>query len=198
MKTYTKSGDQGETSLFGGQRVSKVHPRIEAYGCIDELNATIGLARTWIEDEEIDAVLETVQARLFDLGAELAVPEGIPERARQHVRPADPSWVEELEQAIDAAEAELEPVHAFVLPGGTRGAASLHQARTICRRTERRVVALAEVEPVNEFVIQYLNRLGDLLFVLARLANQRAGVPDTMWKAGRILSPVPRSGEGEG
>jgi cob(I)alamin adenosyltransferase len=149
---------------------------------VDELNATIGLARAWIEDEEIRDLLATIQTRLFDLGADLATPlEGSATRAETHIQRVEPAWVEEVERAIDWAESQLEPIHNFVLPGGTPAAAALHQARTICRRAERRIVALAEEEPVNEAVVAYLNRLSDLLFVLARLTNQRAGVAEMPW-----------------
>jgi cob(I)alamin adenosyltransferase len=176
MKIYTKTGDAGETGLFGGPRVSKDHARIEAFGTVDELNSHLGIVRTLPAAGEFDVLLRSIQCELFDLGAQLATPGGADERIT--VR-----HVETLERAIDRYEAELEPLKCFVLPTGTPLAAELHVARTVCRRAERRVVTLAaRVEttiPAN--AIEYLNRLGDLLFVLARVANHREGVADDPW-----------------
>ncbi len=183
MKIYTRSGDEGQTSLFGGQRVSKADLRVEAYGTVDELNAAIGLAESLIDDVEIGSQLQQIQSRLFDLGADLATPtDGSSERTGAHVRRADAAWAEGLEAAIDAAEGELQALNRFILPGGTPGAAALHVARTVCRRAERRVVVLSQQEDVNSAVLAYLNRLADLLFVLARLTNQRAGQPEAVWE----------------
>ncbi|HJL17560.1 MAG TPA: cob(I)yrinic acid a,c-diamide adenosyltransferase [Sandaracinaceae bacterium LLY-WYZ-13_1] len=177
MKIYTKTGDEGETGLFGGTRVSKASDRVWAYGDVDELNSVIGLARLHPIDDERDALLARIQSELFDLGAELA--------ARPGKDPGVPkvgeAQVGVLEEAIDGAEAELEPLKSFVLPGGGPAAAQLHHARTVCRRAERRVVGLGRTDEVRPEVIRYLNRLSDLLFVLARLANHRAGVPDVPW-----------------
>jgi cob(I)alamin adenosyltransferase len=189
MKIYTRSGDQGETGLFGGRRVSKANARIEAYGCVDELNATLGLARALLDegssDEQLDAQLARVQHQLFNVGADLATPQGdASEQAQMHIRRVQASWVGELEEAIDAAERRLEPLRNFILPGGAPGTAALHLARTVCRRAERRVVALSEKEEINPAVVVYLNRLSDLLFVLARLANQQMGVADLAWQPG--------------
>lgn len=182
MKIYTRSGDQGQTSLFGGQRVSKADPRVEAYGTVDELNATIGFSRSFVEDAEINTRLKQIQSRLFDIGADLATPQaGGSERTETHVQRVQRAWVDDLESAIDEAESELEPLRSFILPGGASGAAALHLARTVCRRAERRVVALAQQEDVNAAIMIYLNRLADLLFVLARLANQSAGENETPW-----------------
>lgn len=178
MKIYTKTGDDGDTGLFGGPRVRKDHPRIEAYGTVDELNAVLGLVRTQSLPTDVDGLLERVQNELFDLGAELATPEpgkfgmtsiGEPQSSR-------------LETAIDQFEAELEPLKQFILPGGTPAAAYLHLARTVCRRAERMLVSLDHSEEISPGTIVYLNRLSDLLFVAARLVNHRAGTPDVPWK----------------
>lgn len=177
MKIYTKTGDAGETGLFGGPRVRKDSPRIEAYGTVDELNAVLGLARCGPLPGEIDALLARVQHELFDLGAELATPEP----ARLGTATLGPAHVAALEAAIDHHEAALEPLSEFILPGGTRPAAELHLARTVCRRAERRLVALWASERISGQLIVYLNRLGDLLFVLARAANRAAGRPDVPW-----------------
>ncbi len=179
MKIYTKTGDKGDTGLFGGARVSKASLRVEAYGEIDELNSVLGLARSEHEDAELDALFARMQSALFDLGAELATaPDSKAELGIPLVSDAD---VLMLENAIDKAEAELLPLKTFVLPGGTRAAACLHLGRTVCRRAERRLVSLSEVEPVRGECIRYLNRMSDTLFVLARLANHRAGVADVPW-----------------
>jgi cob(I)alamin adenosyltransferase len=185
MKIYTKTGDRGETGLFGGGRVPKDHVRVDAYGEVDELNSTIGLVVLHLDAAgqwEISEGLRQVQADLFTVGANLATP--APEdsgRENAHIPPLDPARTEALEQWIDAADAELEPLTSFILPGGSPAAAALHLARTVCRRAERRVVALSHEAMVRAEYVTYLNRLSDLLFTLARLANQRAGVPDTPW-----------------
>ncbi len=176
MKIYTKTGDQGETGLFGGPRVSKCHARIEAFGTVDELNSHLGLARTIAGSAVFDADLRRIQCELFDLGAELATPECRTERIT-------PTHVARLEELIDHHEATLEPLACFILPTGTPLAAAFHVSRTVCRRAERRVVTLAQqvdtLIPAN--AIEYLNRLGDLLFVVARAANRQAGVADDPW-----------------
>jgi cob(I)alamin adenosyltransferase len=181
MKIYTKTGDKGETGLFGGGRVSKSHPRVEAYGDIDELNAVIGLARSIEMMPRIDEVLAPVQRDLFSLGALLATPNH--DKVKQQLEKAriDESRVMELERAIDDGEAELEPLTAFILPGGTPKSAALHVARTVCRRAERKVISLGSEVDVPPVVVKYLNRLSDLLFVLARVANRRAGAPEVIW-----------------
>lgn len=179
MKIYTKTGDEGKTGLFGGGRVSKDSMRVEAYGEIDEVNAFVGLARTKRFDDDVDALLHRVQCTLFDIGAELA---SSPSRTdRGNVPLVADADVAELEQAIDRAEQELPPLETFVLPGGSDAGAQLHVARVVTRRAERSLVALANDEPVRGEVLRYVNRLGDLLFVLARLANARAGVEDVPW-----------------
>ncbi|HEX8906478.1 MAG TPA: cob(I)yrinic acid a,c-diamide adenosyltransferase, partial [Longimicrobiaceae bacterium] len=185
MKIYTKTGDRGETGLFGGGRVPKDHARVEAYGEVDELNSTIGLVLPHLDTSglwEISEGLRQVQADLFTVGANLATP--APEdggRENAHIPPLDAGRIEALEQWIDAADTELEPLTTFILPGGSPAAAALHLARTVCRRAERRVVALSHEATVRPEYITYLNRLSDLLFTLARLANHHAGLPDTPW-----------------
>ncbi|MEO0476438.1 MAG: cob(I)yrinic acid a,c-diamide adenosyltransferase [Planctomycetota bacterium] len=180
MKLYTKRGDDGHTDLIGGARVSKNHLRVGAYGAVDELNATIGLA---LADCDIDAInkgLITIQCRLFELGADLATPGS--EKAAQSRLKAE--GVVELESQIDASTEQLESLRNFILPGGTTLAARLHLARTVCRRAEREVVALAASDPVDPTATIYLNRLADLLFAFARLANAKAGVADVPWRPG--------------
>ena len=182
LRIYTRTGDSGRTGLFGGQRVSKDDARVEAYGDVDELNSVIGVAVTQLEDEAIAAELVRIQADLFTLGSRLATPAAA-EGARPNpwIPELPESRVQELEQAIDAAEAELAPLKNFVLPGGSAGAAALHLARTVCRRAERRVVSLAVQAEVPAGELVYLNRLSDLLFTYARLANHRTGVDDVPW-----------------
>ncbi|MEM6329093.1 MAG: cob(I)yrinic acid a,c-diamide adenosyltransferase [Planctomycetota bacterium] len=181
MKIYTRTGDQGETALFGGQRVSKDHDRIEAYGTVDELNAVLGVVRTELaaggDPGGIDPLLSRVQHQLFDLGAELAAPS--PEE--QGTDLLTDRHVASLEQAIDEFDSRLEPLRQFILPGGGAAAAHLHVARCVCRRAERLIVALGHHEAVRETPVQYVNRLADLLFVLARAANHAAGVADVPW-----------------
>lgn len=181
LKIYTRTGDTGDTALFGGGRVGKDDRRVDAYGDVDELNASLGLARAIELMPRIDEVLVPVQRDLFAIGALLATPD--PEKMRAQLAKArlDEERVAELEAAIDAGDAELEPLKAFILPGGTPKAAALHQARTVCRRAERRVVALARETEVPALVVMYLNRLSDLLFVLARVANRRAGASEAEW-----------------
>ena len=180
MKIYTKTGDRGETDLLGAARVQKDSVRIEACGTIDELNAVLGMARAEDPPQDMDRLLAAVQNDLFNLGAELAAveaePMGMVRITRRHV--------EVLETAIDTFEAKLAALAGFILPGGTRVAAALQLARTVCRRAERRVVTLdsQQGETISELVIVYLNRLGDLLFVLARAANVAAGKTDVPWR----------------
>jgi cob(I)alamin adenosyltransferase len=179
MKIYTKTGDAGTTGLFGGARLSKSHGRVHAYGEVDELNAVLGVARAAVQDAATAALLEHIQSELFDVGAELAT---TPERADKGSLPrVTGEEVQRLEHAIDEREAVLPPLANFVLPGGSAAAAHLHVARTVCRRAERAVVNLAQGEAVRSEVLVYLNRLSDLLFVLARDANRMAGVDDVPW-----------------
>lgn len=178
MKIYTKTGDDGTTGLFGGARVPKASSRVEAYGTVDELNSLIGVARATKLSEEADAVLGAVQSDLFVLGAELACVAG--KEANLGMKLVGSADGVRLEGAIDAAEIGLPPLKAFVLPGGTPQAAALHHARTVCRRAERMVLAMSEGTARSDVVV-YLNRLSDLLFVLARRANHTAGVADVPW-----------------
>ena len=182
MKIYTKTGDGGETSLFGAGRVSKAHARVEAYGSVDELNATLGWAVANVADQQIGQRLESMQHDLFALGAELASPPPPDGRRRPNTPSLPTARVAEMESWMDEADGELPELRAFVLPGGTPGAAALHLSRTVCRRAERSVVRLAEAEPVSEELVRYLNRLSDLLFTFARLENHRSHEPDTEWQ----------------
>jgi cob(I)alamin adenosyltransferase len=181
MKIYTKTGDAGTTGLFGGGRVEKDDPRVEAYGDVDELNAVLGVARAVDPMPRIDDVLLPIQRDLFAIGALLATPDRA--KMAQHLVKAriDDARITELELAIDAGEAELEPLTAFILPGGTPKAAALHVARTVCRRAERRVVRLQHDVELPALAVIYLNRLSDLLFTLARVANRRAGTVEVPW-----------------
>jgi cob(I)alamin adenosyltransferase len=179
MRIYTRGGDAGTTALFGGDRVPKTSVRVGAYGSVDEANAQLGAARAALQDGELDAVLRELQNALFEVGADLATPEGAP--ARAHLTPLDPADAARLEGWIDRFDDQLPPLRRFVLPGGHPAAAALHVGRTVVRRAEREVLALAEAEAVNPHVAVFLNRLSDLLFVLARLVNARAGVPEAPW-----------------
>lgn len=181
IRIYTRTGDTGETGLFGGGRVAKDHPRVAAYGDVDELNSVIGLVRATAPNDLADHLLETIQRDLFAIGGHLATPD--PDKVRKALEKAElqPSRIAEFERAIDEADDELAPLKAFILPGGSPKAAALHLARTTCRRAERSVVALAASEEVPELFLVYLNRLSDLLFTLARLANHRAGIGDVTW-----------------
>jgi cob(I)alamin adenosyltransferase len=181
VRIYTRTGDAGETGLFAGGRVPKDHPRVSACGDVDELNAALGVAMT-LEPADADReLLEAIQRDLFAIGSELATPDPakVPPGA---ARPfAGDARVAALERAIDACEAELAPLREFILPGGTPKAAAFHLSRTVCRRAERAVVRLARDSTVSPPVLRYLNRLSDLLFVLARATNARAGVRDVTW-----------------
>ncbi len=185
MKLYTKTGDDGSTGLFGAGRVMKHHPRIEAYGTVDELNSWIGMcveacARESVIEERMRAMLIHIQSRLFDLGADLATPAGSPGETK--VARIGARHVAEAEAFIDEIDGENEPIRVFVLPGGTPLCAHLHVARTICRRAERLLVAFNESEPLGAETIHYLNRLSDLFFAMARRANLARGVGDVAWQ----------------
>ena len=179
MKIYTKTGDLGETSLLGGTRVPKDHPRVAAYGDVDETNAGLGAARA-LAQQPLERLLFAIQKDLFAIGAQLADPSHkvAAKRAKAAVTAAR---VRRLERAIDAREKKLPQLRSFVLPGGTPAAALLHQTRTVCRRAERSVVTLAREADVDARIIVYLNRLSDLLFVLARFENHGAGVAEDRW-----------------
>lgn len=178
-KLYSKTGDGGETSLYGGQRVPKHHFRLEAYGTIDELNAVLAFCLAQPDSEPYREFIQSIQRDLFKLGAELAAPPG---RIIAGLATVNEEQVTLIEQAIDKLSDKLPPLHHFIIPGGTALSASLHLARTICRRAERRVVELASRETVRPIIISYLNRLGDYLFALARQANQRAAVSEIIWQ----------------
>jgi cob(I)alamin adenosyltransferase len=181
MKIYTRTGDRGETSLFGAGRAPKDHPRVAAYGDVDELNSVLGLVRATAPNEFFDSLLQAIQRDLFSIGGQLASPD--PAAVAKALVKANLSAdrVSEFERVIDESDTELPPLRAFVLPAGSSKAASLHLARTVCRRAERSVVHLSREAEIPELFLVYLNRLSDLLFTLARLANHRAGVRDVAW-----------------
>lgn len=180
MKIYTKRGDDGTTGLFAGGRVSKASDRVAAYGDVDELNSLLGVVRAELEpDGELDRMFARIQWELFNLGAQLATAN--PEQAVKSVPEIEDADIERLESEIDGFTAQLPPLKAFILPSGTRGAATLQLARTVCRRAERASVLLASNNPVPPLVVKYLNRLSDHLFVVSRIVNHRAGVEETKW-----------------
>lgn len=178
MKIYTKTGDSGETALFGGERVPKTHARVEACGAVDELNSLLGLARALNPSESGDARLTEVQSQLFHLGADLATPLHAKADWITRIAASDIAW---LETTIDEMTAGLPPLKNFILPGGTAAAAALQAARAVCRRAERRLVDLAASEDIGEFALPYLNRLSDWLFTLARYENMQAGETESKW-----------------
>lgn len=192
-RVYTRTGDRGETSLVGGKRVPKDSPRIVAYGAVDELNAVVGLARVFNEEQiaaaapadaprrRLDAVLRKVQNQLFDLGSELATP---PDAVYEGMFRIGEGEVTELESIMDECQKDLEPLKSFILPGGGRVHGFLHQARTVCRRAERDLLALSRAEEVSEWTLRYLNRLSDLFFVLGRWAGKQAGEREYLWERG--------------
>jgi cob(I)alamin adenosyltransferase len=181
MTIYTRTGDAGETGLFGGGRVPKDHARVDAYGDVDELNSAIGVARAIPPVAFFDELLEAIQRDLFALGGQLATPD--PEKVRTALLKAELSEarIRTFEQEMDQADLQLPELRAFVLPAGTQKATALHLARTVCRRAERKVVALSHDAEVPELFVSYLNRLSDLLFTLARLANHQDGAGDVTW-----------------
>ena len=181
MKIYTRTGDAGDTGLFGGTRVGKDDPRVEAYGTVDELNSCVGVARALGVSAQTDASLLRIQSDLFTLGAELACVPGKEEKLR--MRLLGEADIACLEGWIDQSEAPLEPLKNFVLPGGAPSAAELHRARTVCRRAERRALTAGRSSPIRPEVVIYLNRLSDLLFVLARYENHVAAIVDIPWNA---------------
>jgi cob(I)alamin adenosyltransferase len=178
MKIYTGAGDEGLTALLGGGKVTKDDPRIAAYGAVDELNAALGVCRASGLPPQIDAVVAQLQHEMFTLGAELASPEAAP----RGIELLGPAAIERIEHTIDQFEAALTPLRQFILPGGSPAAAALHLARCVCRRAERDVVAFSHGSAVRPQALVYVNRVGDLLFVLARAANAAAGSPDVPWE----------------
>jgi len=178
MKIYTKTGDDGSTSLFSGGRVAKTHPRVKAYGTVDELNSQVGVARAVGVSDTVAELLENVQNQLFHLGADLATPL---DAKADWVTRMDAETVTWLEASIDTLSADLPDLKHFILPGGTPGAAHLHVARTVCRRAERHVIELGQGEAINEYTAIYLNRLSDWLFTAARWENHQAGVSEAKW-----------------
>lgn len=178
MKIYTRTGDDGTTSLFSGGRVPKYHLRVESYGTIDELNSELGVARAHQPSTQTDTFLAQIQHQLFNLGADLATPLDAP---TSHIVRMDAKTVVWLEQSVDRLTAELPPLNYFILPGGSLPAAQLHVARTVCRRAERIVTELSQHEPIGEHALPYLNRLSDFLFTLARWENLQAGISEERW-----------------
>jgi cob(I)alamin adenosyltransferase len=193
-KVYTRTGDKGETALVGGRRVPKDSPRIEAYGTIDELNSIVGLARVFNEERLsegdahrfLDSVLRQIQDELFDLGSELATP---PDFFQEGMYRVGEREVKRLEQVMDECQKELEPLKSFVLPGGGRIGAYLHQCRTVCRRAEREILRLSRVEELNEWSLKYANRLSDLFFVLSRWISKQTGEAEYLWQRGLAEKP---------
>ena len=188
-RVYTRTGDRGETALVGGKRVPKDSLRIEAYGTIDELNSIVGLARAFNEEKLadgeahrfLDAVLRQIQDELFDLGSELATP---PDFFQEGMYRVSEREVKKIEQLIDECQKELEPLKSFVLPGGGRIGAYLHQCRTVCRRAEREILRLSRAEELSEWPIKYVNRLSDLFFVLSRWISKKTGQDEYLWQRG--------------
>jgi len=188
-KVYTRTGDKGETGLVGGRRLPKTHSRIESYGTVDELNALIGIVRSWnaqkpetTRRDKFDVILEAVQQKLFDLGSELATYPGDEYEGQITLREEDSLWLEEI---IDAMNEELPKLFSFILPGGTPMNASLHQARTVCRRAEREVLRLKLEEKVSPYAVMYLNRLSDALFVFGRWVSATMDEQETLWEPGK-------------
>lgn len=181
-RIYTKTGDEGMTGLGGGRRVSKDSARVRAYGTVDELNSSLGVALALGLTDRLIAELGRIQNELFDLGSDLCWPEDDERRGR--IPTVQPRHVEQLEATIDTLNAVVGPLANFLLPGGSPGAAQLHVARTICRRAEREAITLSHEEPIGELVLPYLNRLSDALFVMARFENHERGVPEPLWQPG--------------
>jgi len=188
-RIYTRTGDKGDTALVGGRRVAKDSPRIEAYGTVDELNAIIGLARVFNAERLkkgkahrwLDGIFRRIQNELFDLGSELATPDDAVYEGMHRVGEGE---VKALEALMDQCQKDLQPLKSFTLPGGGRVGGFLHQARTVCRRAERQVLALSRVEPISPWTIAYVNRLSDLLFVLSRWVARKGGETEYLWERG--------------
>src|SRR6187397_2645699 len=193
-KVYTRTGDKGDTALVGGKRVPKDSPRIDAYGTIDELNSIIGLARVFNEEnldageahQFLDEVLCKIQDELFDLGSELATP---PEFFQEGMFRISQNEVKNIEKLIDKCQENLQPLESFILPGGGRIGAYLHQCRTVCRRAEREILRLSRSEEINRHVLEYFNRLSDLFFVLSRWIAKQTAEPEYLWRRGLMEKP---------
>jgi len=185
-RIYTKTGDEGQTTLGDGTRVAKDHLRVTAYGTVDELNAVLGLLVSGFQDNSERELLQSIQNDLFDVGADLCIPHGSEKEEKPRLR-VKPEQVDRLEKSIDRLNANLEPLTSFILPGGTVAASWCHLARTVCRRAERDVITLSHSEPINSQIIIYLNRLSDLLFVLGRFYNNN-GKQDVLWVPGKTQS----------
>ncbi|MDP6745069.1 MAG: cob(I)yrinic acid a,c-diamide adenosyltransferase [SAR324 cluster bacterium] len=188
-KVYTRTGDAGQTGLVGGKRLPKDHPRIEAYGSVDELNSVIGLALSFLAKkgaskrrEKLGLILEAIQQKLFDTGSELATLPGDEYEGQITLQAENVEWLEEI---IDAMNEELQPLKSFILPGGTSLNAFLHQARTVCRRAERDILKLNQIDLVNPEIIKYINRLSDFLFVAGRWVTETLGETETLWQPGK-------------
>jgi len=181
MKIYTRTGDKGETGLFGGDRVLKSDLRVEAYGCIDELNSFIGLAVSELNDTEVGKILLKIQNYLFTVGTDLATPD-TEKNNKLKIKRTPESFALEMEEVIDRYSAGLDELKFFILPGGSKTAAMMHICRTVCRRAERVVIGLNSDMKINNNIIIFLNRLSDLFFVLARYLNKKSGVPDIKWE----------------
>ncbi|HBR60262.1 MAG: cob(I)yrinic acid a,c-diamide adenosyltransferase [SAR324 cluster bacterium] len=188
-KVYTRTGDAGQTGLVGGKRLPKDHPRIEAYGSVDELNSVIGLALSFLAKKEaskrrekLGLILEAIQQKLFDAGSELATLPGDEYEGQITLQAENVEWLEEI---IDAMNEELQPLKSFILPGGTSLNAFLHQARTVCRRAERDILKLNQIDLVNPEIIKYINRLSDFLFVAGRWVTETLGETETLWQPGK-------------
>ena len=188
-KVYTRTGDSGKTGLVGGKRLPKDHPRIEAFGSVDELNSVIGIALSYLAKKEVsrrrekmESILEAIQQKLFDTGSELATLPGDEYEGQINIKTEDSEWLEEI---IDAMNEELQPLKSFILPGGTSLNAFLHQARTVCRRAERDIIKLNQIDLVNPEIIKYINRLSDYLFVAGRWVTETLGETETLWQPGK-------------
>jgi cob(I)alamin adenosyltransferase len=182
MKIYTKTGDKGETGLYGGKRISKNSPRIEAYGTIDELNSLIGLTITEIKDKAVKELLSKIQNQLFTVGTDLSAPYPVEEQ-KKNISRVTTDFYRKIEESIDFFEEKLDELKNFIIPGGSKSASLLHVCRTISRRAERRVVALNSLEQINGNIVIFLNRLSDLFFVLSRYENKVSNHPDVIWES---------------
>ena len=180
MKIYTKTGDKGETGLFGGERVSKHSTRLDAYGTVDELNSFLGLAILEVNNQEIKSIIKEIQQKLFVVGSDLATPQTEKNEKLKITRTPD-EYIDETEKLIDKFESQLDELKNFILPGGSKGSALLHICRTIARRAEREIVALKNTDEIGNNIVIFLNRLSDLFFVLSRFENKYSNIPDTKW-----------------